>query len=232
MFSILLVLLIYSLGILLNVRNLVHELKHKIPLKKNIISYLFQVIFISCAFVGLFEAGLDSATTTKQVRSVLTFIQGNAFKIKMKSFDIVLDKEKADYEIGDKISYDITYKPFFANSKDITYELDNEIVSIDLANKTITCLSNGECTITFYDTTNDKVKTTLNLVIDSEVLEDIDLGENLDIFLNTGDVHELDEEDKVYGLENSDNYYRTQELYENALGDLTEILKRVYDIER
>lgn len=189
--AILLVLLIYSLGILLNVRNLIHELKRQIPLKKNIISYLFQVIFISCAFVGLFEAGLDSATTTKQVRSVLTFIQGNAFKIKMKSFDIVLDKEKADYEIGDKISYDITYKPFFANSKDITYELDNEIVSIDLANKTITCLSNGECTITFYDTTNDKVKTTLNLVIDSEVLEDIDLGENLDIFLNTGDVHEL-----------------------------------------
>ena len=186
-----LVFVIFSLGIAMNIRNLFYELKHKVSIKKNIISYIFQVFFISCAFIGLFEAGLDSATTTKQVRKVLDFIQGEAFKVKMKSFDIVINNEKEDYEIGDKIEYDLTYKPFFANSKEISYELDNEIVSIDLTNNTITCLSNGECNITFYSMDNKEVSTSLNIVIDTEILEKIDLGENKDIFLEPGESYEL-----------------------------------------
>lgn len=74
--ALVLVFVIYAIGIGLNIRNLIVEVKQGTSLKKNILSYLFQVVFVFLAFVSLFEAGLDSKTTKEQVKALITFIQG------------------------------------------------------------------------------------------------------------------------------------------------------------
>lgn len=189
--SMLFVFLIYFLGIALNVTLLIVEIKRKEPLKKNILSYVFQFLFVCAAFVTMFESSLDAKTTTVQVRKVLTFIQGNAFKIKLKSFDVVLNNPKEKYEIGEELSYYIDFKPAISNAKDLIYEVDNEIVTIDLVNNKIKCLANGECNITFYDATNKEVKSSLSLKIDTILLEEINLGEHKDIFLEVNEEYLL-----------------------------------------
>lgn len=187
-----LIIAIYSIGIGFNIRNLVFELKHKVNIKKNILSYLFQIMFAFCAFVSLFEAGLDSKTTTEQVRAVISFLQGDAVNINMKEFEIVIEDKKEDYEIGDEIPYEIDCKPFYATRKELTYEIDNKIVSIDLVNNKIKCLANGECTITFHDASTKKLVSTVSIKIDTLVVDRIDLGEKKDIFLQPNEQYKLE----------------------------------------
>lgn len=190
--AIALVIGIYSIGIGLNIRNLIFELKNKVSVKKNILSYLFQVAFAFCAFVSLFEAGLDSKTTTEQVRAVISFLQGDAININMQEFDIVIEDQKEDYEIGDEIPFEIDCKPFYATRKELTYELDNNIVSIDLVNNKIKCLANGECTITFRDATTKKLTSTVKVKIDTLLVNKIDLGDKKDIFLKPNEQYKLE----------------------------------------
>lgn len=185
------VFIIYGLGIGLNVGTMIIEIKRKEKFKKNLLSYIFQFLFVCAAFVTMFESSLDSQATTVQVRKVITFIQGNAFKIKLKSFDVKLNNEKEKYEVGEEIGYFVDFKPTIANVTDLIYEVDNEIVSIDLVNNKIKCLANGECNITFYDATNKEISSTVKIKIDSILLESIDLGENKDIFLDVNEEFQL-----------------------------------------
>lgn len=190
--AIIIVFCIYMLGIALNICILIVDIKRKNSFKKNILSYIFQLLFVCAAFITMFESSLDAQATTVQVRKVLTFIQGNAFKIKLKSINVVLNTNKKKYEIGEEITYFVDFKPTNSNSKDLVYEVDNEIVSIDLVNNKIKCLANGECTITFYDATNKDVSSTVKLKIDSVLLEEIDLGPNKDILIDVNEEYQLE----------------------------------------
>ena len=114
-------------------------------------------------------------------------IKNSKRTVYLESIDVELQL-KNEYEIGDVIDFDIQYSPSKATEKDIIVEIDNKIVNVDLNKNKITCLSNGKCQIKFYDSHNPEVTDTITIVINSLVLERIDVPTNQvgtkDLFLS------------------------------------------------
>jgi len=187
-FSIFLVAVIYIPGILISIKN-----KRNNAPKKSIWNFLFQAGLVFLAFVGLVEASFDSDLTVKQVKNFMSFIQGESNKVVyMESFEIKIKNEKDIYEIDDIIEFEITYKPINATLNKPLYEIDNDIVEIDIYNKTIKCLDNGTVNILFYASHNKEISYKINLTIKSLEVTNISFNEpSKDIFLNLGDTYQL-----------------------------------------
>ena len=187
-FSIFLVAVIYIPGILISIKN-----KRNNAPKKSIWNFLFQAGLVFLAFVGLVEASFDSDLTVKQVKNFMSFIQGESNKVVyMESFEIKIKNEKDIYEIDDIIEFEITYKPTNATLNKPLYEIDNDIVEIDIYNKTIRCLDNGTVNILFYASHNKEISYKINLTIKSLEVTNISFNEpSKDIFLNLGDTYQL-----------------------------------------
>jgi len=194
--------------------------------KKSICFVLFQLALICSAFVGLMEAGFDSKTTVKQVNEVITMVKGEVKKIYLESIEVENKTLKEKYEIGDIINIDFKYSPSNATEKALLYEVDNEIVSIDMYNKQIKCLKNGTCNITFYDSANKDVKYTVNITIDSLVLEEIFLEEKKDIFLDLNESYELNPKLIPEGVKDVELHY-TSSNEKIAIVDGNGIIKAV-----
>lgn len=187
-FSIILVGIIFLPGIIISFINK----KHNNP-KKNIWNFLFQAGFVFIAFVGLVEASFDSDLTTKQVKQFLSFVQGESSKtIYMESFEIEIVNEKEKYEIDDVINFKINYKPFNATQTSPLYKIDNDIVKVDIYNKTITCLANGTVNIHFYTSHDKNISYDVTVVIESLTVKSIKFNEeSKDIFLTNGQQYQL-----------------------------------------
>lgn len=192
LFAMLFVLLVFLPGIVFNV-----ILKKKValyPQRKRFIFFFTQLAFMGCAFIGLVEGGLDANKTTEQVKQVIEMIKNSKRTVYLESIDVELQL-KNEYEIGDVIDFDIQYSPSKATEKDIIVEIDNKIVNVDLNKNKITCLSNGKCQIKFYDSHNPEVTDTITIVINSLVLERIDVPTNQvgtkDLFLSLNEEYQL-----------------------------------------
>lgn len=206
-----LVTILFSLGIIINLRNLIVEVKYRGNKKFNTLSFTFQIFFIFACFVSIIEAGLDSKTTSEQVKDLINFVVDLKPEIKAKSLEIKINNEKDVYEIGDEISYTPIFKPKRTTYKNLLYEIDNEIVSIDLINNKIKCIKNGTCNITFYLSSNNDIKYNVSLSINTVLLEEIDLGDNKDIFLNVGDEFNLNPVIYPSNAENVSIHYKSND---------------------
>ena len=187
-FSILLVCVIFIPGIVISFVNK----KNNAP-KKSIWNFLFQAGFVCLAFVGLVEASFDSNLTTKQVKNLISIIQGENNKvIHMESFEVVIKDEKEIYEIDDIILFDISYKPNNATLDTPLYKIDNDIIEIDIYNKKIKCLENGVVNIHFYTSNDESIYYDISLTIDSLEVTDIQFNESVkDIILDINETYQL-----------------------------------------
>lgn len=157
-------------------------------------SIIFQIIIIFMTFVGLFEAGLDAQATTTQVKKIIQFIKGEKEEKYLKSLTIEIIDSKEAYEIGDEMYFEIIYTPNNANIKGLYCDISNNIISVDINNKKIKCLKNGETAITFLDSNNKDIKYTLNLKINSIITEDIRISHDVNITLDPNESFQIEAE--------------------------------------
>lgn len=181
--SIILVFLMFIPGIYYN---------HTLIKNKNQISFfkfIIQMLFLMATFVALLEASFDSALTVKQVNKLLQFFEKNPTE--PEKIEIAINQEKDTYEIGDLIKFEIDFTPNSADGSAVNFSTTNEIVTVDLYNKTIECLKNGTTTITFYCIDKPEVTDEITITIDSIVIEQITLQDEKSIFLEVDDIYQL-----------------------------------------
>lgn len=185
--------------------------------KYNFIKNLIFIIFLLCAFVGIVESGFNSKKTQEQVKNLIQSIQNIKKEPKMKDIIFQISNEKKLYEIGDIISFNIEILPHKIDRERIVYEIDNEIVSINLKDNEIMCLKEGICNITFYDSLNKEIQHNIKIEIKSNGLEKIELNNQKDIFLK---VHEEFKLNPTTNLELIDNLNL---VYESSNSDVAVI---------
>lgn len=154
---------------------------------KNVI----YLLFIFCAFLSVIEAGFNSKKTQVQVKNLIQSIQNIKKDIKIKDFSIKILNKKEEYEIGDKIPYEVIISPKKIDYERIVCEVDNKIVEIHLKEKQIECLDDGICNITFYDSLNKEIQFKIQIKIKNNGLEIIELNKEKDIFLKAHEEYQL-----------------------------------------
>lgn len=172
------------------------------------------LLFIFTAFISIIEAGFNSKQTQVQVQNLIQSIQNIKKNPKIKEFTINILDKKEEYEIGDKISYEIIITPKKTNLDRIVCEVDNKIVEVHLKDKEIECINDGICNITFYDSLNKEIQFKIQIKIKNNGLEKIELNKEKNIFLKA---HEQ------FNLQPTTNLSLTDELnlsYESSNPDV------------
>lgn len=160
--------------------------------KKLIFGFILEAFFALTVFVSIAESTIDSAGTVKQVNNLLDFFTGKKKTDKApESFTIELIDIKDEYKINDIIKYNVNSKGEVSNPA-LACEIKNNLVKVDIINKTIECLKNGEEELTFYSIINKKITYKLTLTINSKVITNIKFNETKkDIFLDINEKYQL-----------------------------------------
>ena len=173
-------------GIFINYKYMKEDKK-----TKNIFLKIAELIFIFIMFVGVFESSLDSKTTVTQVNKVINALRGEKKDVKLERFEIVLENQKEVYEVDEIINYSINVYPEKSKKSKITCSYDEEYLFVDILKKTIVPLKNGKTTICFYDSSNHEIKYDVEINIYSLKIEEIIIKNDLEVFLNSGEKHQV-----------------------------------------
>ena len=153
-------------------------------MKRNVIKNIFKWGSLFCFFIAsiiiLIESGLDGTTSGNQSNTITDPIHGamedshDEETIKeLTDFDVTLEDENDDniYNVGETLTYVVTYNPADASYKEIDVLYDEEYLNIE--NTSIHLLKQGDTEITFKSNRYENLSKTLQISIKNVEVEEI-----------------------------------------------------------
>ena len=150
---------------------------------KNIVQYLFLLLYIVCAvlifvesampgsksakqsndFTGLFEDEINDNYDSQRIKEIKDF--GVSF-YKDKDESIILDLSNSTFYVGDTIYYNFTYIPQDTSFKGINIDCDSSFATIGADNSITFIKENSSLELTFTASKNSKLIKKFSIAVD------------------------------------------------------------------
>lgn len=150
---------------------------------KNIVQYLFLLLYIVCAvlifvesampgsksakqsndFTGLFEDEINDNYDSQRIKEIKDF--GVSF-YKYKDESIILDLSNSTFYVGDTIYYNFTYIPQDTSFKGINIDCDSSFATIGADNSITFIKENSSLELTFTASKNSKLIKKFSIAVD------------------------------------------------------------------
>lgn len=159
---------------------------------KNIVQYLFLLLYIVCAvlifvesampgsksakqsndFTGLFEDEINDNYDSQRIKEIKDF--GVSF-YKDKDESIILDLSNSTFYVGDTIYYNFTYIPQDTSFKGINIDCDSSFATIGADNSITFIKENSSLELTFTASKNSKLIKKFSIVVDPVLATSIEI---------------------------------------------------------
>lgn len=159
---------------------------------KNIVQYLFLLLYIVCAvlifvesampgsksakqsndFTGLFEDEINDNYDSQRIKEIKDF--GVSF-YKDKDESIILDLSNSTFYVGDTIYYNFTYIPQDTSFKGINIDCDSSFATIGADNSITFIKENSSLELTFTASKNSKLIKKFSIAVDPVLATSIEI---------------------------------------------------------
>lgn len=159
---------------------------------KNIVQYLFLLLYIVCAvlifvesampgsksakqsndFTGLFEDEINDNYDSQRIKEIKDF--GVSF-YKDKDESIILDLSNSTFYVGDTIYYNFTYIPQDTSFKGINIDCDSSFATIGADNSITFIKESSSLELTFTASKNSKLIKKFSIAVDSVLATSIEI---------------------------------------------------------